>query len=66
MNINILDGQVPDQLRAQVWEYIQDQTWYAKYKKDSSIVPFVPGRIIAYDSRTLHTTRPAATWAKNH
>ena len=42
MNINILDGQVPDQLKTQVWEYIQDQTWYVKYKKDSSVVPFVP------------------------
>ena len=27
------------------------------------IVSPVPGRIIAYDGRTLHTTRPAATWA---
>lgn len=27
------------------------------------IVSPVPGRIIAYDGRTLHTTRPAAIWA---
>ena len=27
------------------------------------IVSPVPGRIICYDSRTLHTTRPAAWWA---
>lgn len=27
------------------------------------IVSPVPGRIIAYDGRTLHTTRPAAMWA---
>ena len=27
------------------------------------IVSPVPGRIIAYDGRTLHTTRPAANWA---
>jgi len=29
----------------------------------SQIVSPVPGRIIAYDGRTLHTTRPAAIWA---
>ena len=23
----------------------------------------IPGRIIDYDGRTLHTTRPAAIWA---
>jgi hypothetical protein len=28
------------------------------------IVSAVPGRIICHDGRTLHTTRPAATWAK--
>jgi hypothetical protein len=28
------------------------------------IVSPVPGRIICYDGRTLHTTRPAALWAK--
>ena len=27
------------------------------------IISPVPGRIIAYDGRTLHTTRPAAMWA---
>lgn len=25
-----------------------------------------PGRIILYDGRTLHTTKPAAVWAKEH
>jgi hypothetical protein len=29
----------------------------------SKIVSPVPGRIIAYDGRTLHTTRPASIWA---
>lgn len=29
------------------------------------IVSPVPGRIISYDSRTLHTTRPAAIWAES-
>jgi len=28
------------------------------------IVSPVPGRIVAYDGRTLHTTRPAALWAR--
>jgi hypothetical protein len=30
----------------------------------NKIVSPVPGRIICYDGRTLHTTRPAAAWAK--
>lgn len=31
----------------------------------SEIVSPVPGRVMVYDGRTLHTTRPSAVWAKD-
>ena len=30
--INVYDNLVPDELRKEVWEYIQNQTWYATWK----------------------------------
>ena len=30
-----------------------------------AIVPPVPGRIVIYDGRTLHTTKPTAPWAEH-
>ena len=29
-------------------------------------IPTVPGRIVVYDGRTLHTTRPVAEWAEHY
>lgn len=49
------------------------QQYHAKFGAQSrdfkvgwaeQIVSPVPGRIISYDSRTLHTTRPTAIWAE--
>ena len=31
----------------------------------NKIVSPVPGRVVVYDGRTLHTTKPAAVWAKD-
>jgi hypothetical protein len=31
----------------------------------NKIVSPVPGRVVVYDGRTLHTTKPAAIWAKD-
>lgn len=41
----------------------QGRNFKVDWPDDGKIVASVPGRIIDYDGRTLHTTRPAAIWA---
>jgi hypothetical protein len=43
--------------------YGQSRHFNVGWADDGKIVSPVPGRIIDYDGRTLHTTRPAAIWA---
>jgi len=45
--------------------YSQSRNFNVGWADNGKIVSPVPGRIIDYDGRTLHTTRPAAIWAKN-
>jgi len=44
MNIKVIDNTVPLELRTSVWEYILNQTWYIKYKQDSSIDSYIPNK----------------------
>ena len=43
--------------------YGQSRDFKVGWMDDGKIVSPVPGRIIDYDGRTLHTTRPTAVWA---
>lgn len=42
----------------------QNRNFNIGWADDGKIVSPKPGRVILYDGRTLHTTRPAAIWAK--
>lgn len=42
MNINIIDDAIPIELRQQVWDYLQHQTWHIQYKHDKSVESYVP------------------------
>ena len=44
MNIKIIDNAVPQLLREQVWDYLQDQTWHIQYKQDKSVDTYVPSQ----------------------
>lgn len=48
MNIKIIDGAIPSELRQNVWEYLLDQQWYVKFKQGGQVVPFTP-RTDGYD-----------------
>lgn len=43
--------------------YGQVRNFKVGWADNGKIVSSVPGRIVDYDSRTLHTTRPTAVWA---
>jgi hypothetical protein len=44
MNIQVIDNAIDEELRKEVWNYLQDQVWYIKYKQDSSLESYVPSR----------------------
>lgn len=43
--------------------YGQSRDFKVGWMDDGKLISPVPGRIIDYDGRTLHTTRPTAVWA---
>ena len=43
----------------------QERGFKIGWADEGKIVSSVPGRIIDYDGRTLHTTRPAAIWSRD-
>ena len=47
-----------------IMPYTQKRDFNIGWAEDGKIVSPKPGRIILYDGRTLHTTRPAAVWSK--
>jgi hypothetical protein len=56
-------GSTGDRQQFQKGWYSQSRNFNIGWADDGKIVSPVPGRIIDYDGRTLHTTRPAAIWA---
>jgi len=56
-------GDSKDHQQFQKGWYSQSRNFNIGWADDGKIVSPVPGRIIDYDGRTLHTTRPAAIWA---
>jgi hypothetical protein len=42
----------------------QNRNFNIGWADEGKIVSPKPGRIVIYDGRTLHTTRPSAIWAK--
>jgi hypothetical protein len=44
--------------------HAQKRNFAVGWGDEGKLVSPVPGRIIVYDGRTLHTTRPAAVWAR--
>lgn len=53
-NITVLDNQVPDELRQQVWEYLQDLPWHVAYRSRPGLagVRFFTPRTDGYDFPT--------------
>jgi len=58
------DGETGDHQQYQKNWYNQGRDFKIGWSDEGKIVSPVPGRIISYEGRTLHTTRPAAVWAK--
>ena len=56
MNIKIMDDVVPQLLREQVWDYLQDQTWHIEYKQDKSVDTYIP----RHDGLDFPHTNPLA------
>lgn len=56
-------GSTGDRQQFQKGWYSQSRNFNIGWADDGKIVSPVPGRIIDYDGRTLHTTRPSAIWA---
>jgi hypothetical protein len=51
------------QFQKPAWAASQSRNFKIGWLDEGKIVSPVPGRIIDYDGRTLHTTRPTAIWA---
>lgn len=58
-------GATGDSQQFQKEFYSQSKNYNIGWADYGKIVSPVPGRIIDYDGRTLHTTRPTAIWAKD-
>lgn len=62
---NDIDNDTGDVQQYQSMLYFnQNRNFSIGWADEGKIVSPKPGRIILYDSRTLHTTRPSAIWAK--
>ena len=59
------NGVTGDHQQFQKGFYSQSRNFNVGWADNGKIVSPVPGRIIDYDGRTLHTTRPTAIWAKD-
>ena len=59
-----IEGNTGDHQQFQKNFYSQGRNFNIGWADEGKIVSPIPGRIINYDGRTLHTTRPAAIWAK--
>lgn len=59
------DGSIGDHQQFQKKFYSQGRNFNIGWADEGKIVSPIPGRIIDYDGRTLHTTRPTAIWAKD-
>lgn len=63
---NDLEGSVGDHQQHQsILASNQSRNFSIGWADEGRIVSPKPGRIILYDGRTLHTTRPSAIWAKS-
>lgn len=58
------EGETGDHQQFQQGFYSQNKNFNVGWADQGKIVSPIPGRIIDYDGRTLHTTRPSAIWAK--
>jgi len=59
------EGTTGDRQQFQKKFYSQGRNYNIGWGDQGKIVSPVPGRIIDYDGRTLHTTRPSAIWAED-
>lgn len=57
-------GETGDYQQFQKGSYSQARDFNIGWLDEGKIVSPKPGRIMDYDGRTLHTTRPTAVWAK--
>jgi hypothetical protein len=60
-----VDGTTGDHQQFQKKFYSQGRNFNVGWGDQGKLVSPVPGRIIDYDGRTLHTTRPSAIWAND-
>jgi len=58
-------GLTRDHQQFQKGWYSQSRNYNVGWGDQGKLVSPVPGRIIDYDGRTLHTTRPSAIWSTN-